>query len=87
MEAAGQGGPVFRTQLPEFLHHPNAYALCFAQEGGVCDCCGETRAWGYQGLYCAGVAPQSLCPGCIATVACLFRCLQCGQHCPYVDMG
>ncbi|MBB5944474.1 CbrC family protein [Xanthomonas sp. 3307] len=54
-------------QLPQFLHHPNAYALCFAQEDGVCDCCGETRAWRYQGpFYCAGDGPEFLCPWCIA---------------------
>ncbi|WP_295975776.1 CbrC family protein [uncultured Xanthomonas sp.] len=62
--------------------------MCFAQEHGVCDGCGETRAWRYQGaFYCAGDGPQSLCPWCIATVACLFRCLQCGQHRLHVDMG
>ncbi|WP_295862241.1 CbrC family protein [uncultured Xanthomonas sp.] len=78
----------FAFQLAQFLYHLNACALCFAQEHGVCDCCGETRAWRYEGpFYCAGDGQQSLCPWCIATVACLFRCLQCSQHRLHVDMG
>ncbi|WP_343195291.1 CbrC family protein [Xanthomonas sp. LMG 12462] len=84
----GVGRPGCRSKCLSSSITPTPNALCFAQEGGVRDGCGETRAWRYQGaFYCAGDAPQSLCPWCIATVACVFRCLQCGQHRLHVDMG
>ncbi|MCW2066949.1 UNVERIFIED_ORG: uncharacterized protein CbrC (UPF0167 family) [Stenotrophomonas maltophilia] len=54
-------------ERPVFAYSPNAYAISFEEVAGVCDCCGEPRALRYLcTFYCAGDAPDYLCPWCIA---------------------
>lgn len=51
---------------PHFPYFPDAYALVFEEEAGVCSVCGQARNCRYTGSFYAVDEPDYLCPWCIA---------------------